>query len=121
MSAAQVEFLGFPESTVIASEGPLSQYLRLSREAGGLIPQSMLPDAIGVSKSRVSHFVCEKRFDVHVIGGKNYVTADSFERFLLEERKSGRPWHKPTVSDLAKSAVNEIKRSVAEARRNKNK
>jgi hypothetical protein len=40
----------------------------------------------------------------------------------LEERKSGRPWHKPTVGELAKSAVNEVKRSVSEARiRNKKK
>jgi len=103
MRAAQSEFAGFPESTAESAEGPLSQYLRLSRESGGLIPQAMLPEALGLSRSRVSQFISEKRFHVHVIGGTNFVTAESFEAFLLEERKSGRPWDKPTVKQMGRA------------------
>jgi hypothetical protein len=103
MRAAQAEFPGFPEETAERTESALALYLRLSRESGGLIPQSMLPGALGLSSARVCDFISEKRFHVHQIGGKNFVTADSFEAFLLAERKAGRPLNNPTVKQMAKA------------------
>lgn len=103
--ATQSEFHGFPISSSSSEEkSDFALYLELNAKDGGLIPQAMLPAALGLSKQRISQFVAEKRFVVHRIGGTNYVTGRSFEAFLVEERRSGRPVREPSMSDLATAA-----------------
>ena len=104
--AAQAEFDGFPKSESESSENPVARYLSVSRQCGGLIPQNLLPAALNLSKQRVSQFINQRRFEVHEIAGTKYVTAPSFEAFLLEERRAGRPVKELTFSKLVKGLVN---------------
>jgi hypothetical protein len=93
MNVSQAEFHGFPASQVEPSrESDIERFLRLSDEKGGLIPQNILPDALGLSTQRVSQLVTRQRFEVHQVGGHNFVTGDSFAEFLQRPvSKGGRP------------------------------
>ncbi len=105
-AAAQAEFAGFPEAQARPDEENIFLvYLRLSRENGGLITQAMLAPALNLSTQRISQLVAAGHFDVHRIGGTQYVTGDSFERFLQKERKTGRPVKSPSVGTLVKAAL----------------
>jgi hypothetical protein len=104
-TAGQIEFTGFPAPTVAAEESPWALYRRLSVELGGLIPQTMLPFALGVSTTRVSQLINDGRFEVVKIGGTKYVGGESFEAFLVQERKAGRPVKQPSKMALAKAAL----------------
>jgi hypothetical protein len=101
--AGQIEFDGFPQTEEAGEENLFQRYLRLSRENGGLIPQTMLAHALNVSNQRVCQLMAEDRFDVHKIGAQKYVTCDSFEAFLQQERKVGRPLKKPTLKSCAQA------------------
>jgi hypothetical protein len=111
-ATAQFDFPGFPVSQAHEEkENALMRYLRLTQECGGLIPQAMLPAALCVCKQRVSQLVAAGHFDVHQIGGRAYITGDSFEAFLLSERKVGRPVKSPTIGALAKGMKDSLRKS----------
>lgn len=113
--AIQPEFAGFPVSTQgEAIEGPVGLYFRLSAECGGLVPTAMLPAALGVSQQRVSQLVRGNRFEVHKIGTLTFVTGNSLEVFLKEERASGS-YRAPKFSTLLHS-VKEVVREHRSAR-----
>jgi hypothetical protein len=104
-AAAQFEFSGFPKTQAGEStENEFLRYVRLSEEHHGLIPQSMLPAALGLSTQRISQLIASNRFDVHRIGGKAYVTGDSFQTFLEIERTTGTRYGNPAVGTLVKAA-----------------
>jgi len=91
-SAFQAEFAGFPESTVSAeSSGNLVDiYMRLADEKGGLIPQAMMADVLGVSTARVSQLISDHRFEVHQLGKMKFITGDSLAAYYADEKKHGR-------------------------------
>lgn len=78
-------------------------YMRVCDKSGGLIPQNVLPDVLGVSRVRVSQLIADGRFDVEILFGQRFVTADSLARFVQEERKAGRPVKVPGSLKLAKA------------------
>lgn len=84
-------------------------YMRVCDESGGLIPQNVLPDVLGVSRVRVSQLISGGRFDVAELFGQRFVTADSLARFVKEERKAGRPVKAPGSFKLAKVMYNGAK------------
>jgi hypothetical protein len=104
-AAAQFEFSGFPATQVQQEENPITRYLRLTEDHGGLIPQAMIAPALGLSVQRISQLINDDRFEVYQIGATKYVTGHSFERFLREERKTGRPLKRPSVGTLVKAAL----------------
>jgi hypothetical protein len=112
VAIGQIEFTGFPAPTVAAEESPWARYRRLSAELGGLIPQTMLPLALGVSTARVTQLMNDGRFEVVKIGGTNYVGGEAFERFLSQERKAGRPVKNPSKLALANAVVATAKENL---------
>jgi len=116
-SSAQATFAGFPVAEEPAEKTPWELYRELCQKDGGLIPQTLLSSALGLSKQRISQFVAEKRFVVHQIAGSNYVTGASFERFLREERKNGRPFKPPTLGVMVKAGAQVTKDIVKKAQR----
>jgi hypothetical protein len=111
-AAAQFEFADFPAPQATADESPWACYRRLSLEFGGLIPQTMLPLALGVSTARVCQLMNDGHFQVVKIGGTNYVGGEAFERFLMQERKAGRPVKKPSKLALVKGVVSTAKEKL---------
>jgi hypothetical protein len=109
----QIEFTGFPAPTAAVEESPWARYRRLSAELGGLIPQTMLPLALGVSTARVCQLMNEGRFEVVKIGGTNYVGGEAFEQFLRQERKVGRPLKNPAKMALVKAVVASVKENLS--------
>lgn len=101
--AQSADFFGYEDSANDA-QNPVALYLRLSREKGGLIPQAMLVDALGVTSGRISELIRNHRFEVHQIAGRNYITADSFEAYLVEEKRTGRGHKAPTMRTLIHAA-----------------
>ena len=117
--AMQPEFAGFPVSQASdETENPVALYLRISAECGGLIPQGMLPSALGVSQQRVSQLVLGDRLEVHKIGTIRFVTARSLEVFLKEERAANRSYKPPKFSTVVhgvKEFIREHKRETGQA------
>lgn len=105
-AAIQSEFAGFPESTATAlSAGELFEaFMRIDSEKGGLIPQAMLPDMLGISKQRVSQLVADHRFEVHQIGRMKFVTGDSLAAYQADEKKHGRGHKAPRFLTVLRSA-----------------
>jgi hypothetical protein len=67
----------------------LRQFIDATYEHGPLVPQSMIADALSVSRQRVHQLVQAGRLAEVVIEDRHYVTTASFDLFLTEERKSG--------------------------------
>jgi predicted XRE-type DNA-binding protein len=89
----------------VRKRNPFRRYLDLSREHGGLATQAMIAEALGVTRSRVGQFVNEGRLTTVEALGRRWVTVSSFEMFLTEERKNGRPLSKePSLGSLVKTA-----------------
>ena len=101
IASSQTEFAGFPASSAgpVAVAG-LREFLALSAEHGGLVPQAALASTLNLSTQRISQLVAAGRFVVHRVFGQNYVTADSLEAFILLERKTGRPIKVPSVGRM---------------------
>lgn len=115
--ALQAEFAGFPASALVGEEGenPVSLYLRLSYKHGGLIPQAMLSTALGLSHQRVSQLVNAGRFATHKIGTMTFITGESFEAFLVQERKAGFCPKSPTFAQMVHSIKEVVRESKAKA------
>ena len=106
-AAIQSEFAGdFPTSTALqAEENPLSLYMRLSEEKGGLIPQAMMADILDVSSARVAQLIGAHRFEVHRIGKMNFITGDSLKAYNDAEKLAGRGHKAPTLRTCIHSAL----------------
>ena len=74
---------------------PVQLYMRLHEEKGGLIPQAILPELLGLSKQRVSQLVRSHRFEVHQIAKVRFVTGDSLGAYVAAEKKAGRGFKQP--------------------------
>jgi hypothetical protein len=68
-----------------------SLLMELTELHGPLLPQSVIPVYLDVSKQRVSQLIEEGRWPVFKVDGKNFVPMLAIEFFREEERKSGRP------------------------------
>lgn len=112
ITASQTEFAGFPASSEVPPPvAGLREFLALSVEHGGLVPQAALAVTLGLSTQRISQLVAAGRFSVHRVFGQNYVTADSLEAFILQERKSGRPVKVPSVGQMAEGVRASVRAS----------
>lgn len=118
--ALQAEFAGFPAS-MLGQEGEnaLSLYMRLSYKHGGLVPQAMLPAALGLSKQRISQLVQGNRFATHKIGSITFVTGESLEAFIVQERKAGTTLKAPTFPQMVHAVKDVVRESVADRKKSK--
>lgn len=66
-----------------------ARLLELTELHGPMIPQSVIPIYLDLSKQRVSQLISEDRLPVFQIGGKNWIPMVAIELFRDEERKSG--------------------------------
>lgn len=98
-----------PEPTAERQFGtPMERYAHfkeMSEKHGGLLPQNVLSDMLGVGKARISQFVQEGRFETVMIFGRRFVTADSMANFIAEERKTGRPMKAPSMLESVKIGI----------------
>ena len=98
-----------PEPTAPTSyETPWERFRHFSEVSdiqGGLIPQNILPDLLGLSKQRVSVLVQDGRFTTFQLFGQKFVTGESMATFIREERKSGRPCKAPSTLTLMKASL----------------
>ena len=109
LSVTQDTLFPLPEPTAIVSPAtPIErarQYFDACQQMGGLIPQSVLSDVLGVSRARVSELLGEGRFVTVMFLGKRFITGDSLTEFVRTERKAGRPFKNPSSLSLAKSCL----------------
>lgn len=87
---------------------PIDRYrhfMELSEAHGGLIPQNIIPDLVGLSPQRVHQLVKAGRFEVLSVFGQTFVTAGSFGEFVQTERKQGRPCKGPGNLQIAKASL----------------
>jgi hypothetical protein len=104
----------FADREAHARQTVRARLLALNQEHGPMIPQSIIPLYLDVSRSRVSQWVAEKRFAVFEVGGKNFIPLVAIEFFRDEERKNGRP-----VGEL--TLLESIKRHAWEPFKNRRK
>lgn len=105
-AAIQSEFAGFPESEMQAlTAGELwLAFQRIGQEKGGLIPQAMLPDFLGLSSQRVSQLIADHRFEVHQIGRMKFITGDSLAAYNADEKRHGRGHKAPRFMTIMRAA-----------------
>lgn len=114
-AAIQSEFAGFPESdaNALASGNLVDIFMRLYEEKGGLIPQAMLGEVLGVSKQRVSQLLTDHRFEVHQLGNMRFITGDSLATYFAEEKKVGRGHKAPRFMTVYRAAQKAVKDALA--------
>jgi hypothetical protein len=66
---------------------------------GPLLPRSMVPLVLDVSRQRVAELVDADRIASIVVHGKEFVPIAALEIFLADERKSGRPVKELSLSE----------------------
>lgn len=69
---------------------------------GMIVPQHVVCELFGVSRSRVGQWLDEGRLESVDVGGMRYVTERSIKEFAKVERKNGRP---PKASKVEYQAV----------------
>lgn len=67
-----------------------ARLLQLTELHGPMVPQSIIPIYLDLSKQRVSQLILGDRLPVFQVGGKNWIPMVAIELFRDEERKSGR-------------------------------
>lgn len=68
---------------------------RATKENGLLVPPALAAGILNVSPQRVNELINDGRLKRIEIGGKPFVTENSMEAFVREERKNGRPYKGP--------------------------
>lgn len=103
-TAIQDTLFPMPEAAAMPEPKTVAERVRLWAEAGegrgGLLPQSMLADVLGVTRQRVFQFVQEGRFETVMLFGQRFITGDSLGEFISQERKSGHHFKQPSTLKL---------------------
>jgi len=85
---------------------------RISETEGDLLPVSFACKLLDVTRSRIDQFVQDgrlKRFDVD---GHVFITSNSIVECAKIERKHGRPFKVPTVSEVWKASRDSARESL---------
>lgn len=100
-AVAQPELFGglFADQEVSRRRTVRARLLELTELHGPMVPQSVIPLYLDVSRSRVSQWVQEDRFPVFEVGGRNFIPMVAIELFRDEERKTGRPIQEMTMRE----------------------
>lgn len=90
ITTAQVELFPFAQIDVVAPRrSALRKFIDATLEHGPLAPQSMIAEAMGVSRQRVHQLVSEGRIATVTVNAHKLIPAASFEMFAAEDRPSG--------------------------------
>ena len=91
-----------------------ARLLELTELHGPMIPQSIIPLYLDLSKQRIHQFIQEGRFPVFEVGGKNFIPLVAIEFFRDEERKSGRPIGELTLVESYRRHVGPLAKKLFE-------
>jgi hypothetical protein len=94
-----------PAPTLATAWDRYRHWVAVSDQMGGLLPQNILPDLLGLSRARVSQLISDGRFTREILFGQTFVTADSLAEFVQAERKSGVHYKTPSMLALAKISL----------------
>jgi len=86
---------------------PLRRFLDANEEHGGLATQAMVAESLGVSRARVGQLVEAGRLATVTCNGRRYVSVQSLELFLTEERKTGVHIGTPSYVRMAKASLDQ--------------
>jgi hypothetical protein len=112
VAALQHEFPGFPceDARTVTEESSLERFVRLSSEKGGLFPQTMVAEFLGLTQQRAGQMISQGLLRVEVVGKRPYVTGESLEELLYMERGSGKAPRKLSMVDAARLSLRELGR-----------
>jgi hypothetical protein len=68
------------------------ELIRISEAHGGLVPQSALPEVLGISRQRVHQLIQSGQFEQRKVFGVGFVTGRSIDAWEKDEEKSKGGW-----------------------------
>jgi hypothetical protein len=80
------------------------EFSRISKLQGGLVPVSVVPNILGVSRQRVHQLVEEGTFSHWTFYGKKWVSQDEVVAFAKLNRQAGENQFKPSAKELWKAS-----------------
>lgn len=93
----------------VKPKGFVRQYIEATAEHGALVTQAQIAATLGVSRQRVSALVSQGRLATVRVGDWIYVPAVALEAYLNDQRKAGRPEHRPRLSEFLKASLQSAK------------
>ena len=99
-------------ATPKTAAGRAAAWAKAGEAVGGLLPQHLLPEILGLSKQRVTQLIQDDRFECVMLFGYRFITGDSLGKFVELERKSGHKLNPASGLKLAKISM-EMGRFVA--------
>lgn len=109
-TAAQFELPAMPQPSKLAkairtAKEELEAFQRDANEQGGLVMKQMAARLCNVSNQRICQLCEEGRFTIFHHVDKEFLSANEVKAFMLQERKSGRPWKAPSGVGLIKDML----------------
>ena len=80
------------------------EFMRISKQRGGLIPLSTVATILGVSRQRVYQLVSEGVFGHWTFHGMKWVSQAEVVEFAKLDRRGGENQHGPSVKELWKAS-----------------
>jgi hypothetical protein len=90
----------FPNVELYAKKRPvLRQFMDAVEREGPLLPRSMVPYVLDVSRQRVQQLIDEDRIATVMVGEKEFVPVAALNTFMADQRKVGRPVKELTLRE----------------------
>jgi hypothetical protein len=108
---------GMPSESKVASAvretvHEVEAWKKDSSEQGGLMTKSLAADVLNVTPQRVSEMVREGRFRVFKHFEREWLSTEEVKGYFATERKAGRPWKKPGMGKLLRTALKDCAEAV---------
>ena|SRR5208282_5425344 len=93
-----------PSKGVSSVLADTKEFMRLLKIKGGLVPQSVVPTILGVSRQRVHQLVEEGTFSYWTFYGMKWLSQDEVISFAKLNRQAGENQYKPSRKQMWKDA-----------------
>ena len=80
------------ESEAMGWRERADELIRISESHGGLVPQSALPEVLGISRQRVHQLIQSGQFEKREVFGVPFVTGRSLDAWEKDEDKKRGGW-----------------------------
>jgi hypothetical protein len=94
----------------------MSEFKRISKLQGGLVPQSAVATALGVSRQRVHQLVTEGTLSHWTFYGMKWLSENEVVSFAKLHRGEGENQYKPSAKEMWKAAREDGKEFVKRRR-----
>jgi hypothetical protein len=91
-------------------------FMKISQQRGGLVPQSTVATILGVSRQRVHQLVTEGTLSHWTFYGMKWLSQEEVVAFAKLNRKAGENQHKPSAKQMWKDSQ-EVGREFVKKRR----